>query len=257
MDFELTEDQRMIQESVRRFAAAEVAPGAKGRDHRAAIASELFDRLRELGLFELAAMGLSSAALALEELARQDASLAFHVALANFGGAAASSAVEVPGAERLGLRSAGAISGAVPSPAMWIAAGAVAVGIARAALEDALAYAQERKQFGKAIAEFQALQWMLADMATETDAARMLVHRAADLADRSAEGSAGAAEKARVYAAETAVRAAMKAIQIHGGIGFTRELAVERCCRDAKALEVWAGGSDRMRSAIAGSLLVG
>lgn len=256
MDFELNEDQRMIQESVRRFAAAEVAPGAKARDHRAAAAAELFDRLRELGLFELSAMGMSTAVLALEELARQDASLAFHVALANFGGALSSSS-DVPGAERLGLRSAGTIAGAAPSPALWIAAGAVSVGIARAALEDALAYAQERKQFGKAIGEFQALQWMLADMATETDAARMLVHRAADLADRSGAELAGAAEKARVYAAETAVRASMKAIQIHGGIGFTREIAVERCARDAKALEVWAGGSDRMRGAIAGSLLVG
>src|SRR5262245_1478185 len=84
MDLELEDDQRMIQDSVRRFAAAEVRPGARARDHEARVATELFPRLAELGLFELSAMGMKTAVIALEELARQDASLAFRVALANF-----------------------------------------------------------------------------------------------------------------------------------------------------------------------------
>src|SRR5262245_8723250 len=83
MDLELADDQRLIQESVRRFAAAEVRPGAKERDHRGTAARELFPRLGELGLFELLAAGLKSLVIAVEELARQDASLALIVALSN------------------------------------------------------------------------------------------------------------------------------------------------------------------------------
>ena len=124
----------------------------------------------------------------------------------------------------------------------------------RGCLEEARAYALDRAQFGKPIADFQAIQWMLADMATETDAARLLVHRAADLCDRglpfTTEASMG-----KLFASEAAVRAGMKAIQIHGGYGYTREFPVERYLRDAKLLEIGEGTSEIQRMVIARRLL--
>jgi alkylation response protein AidB-like acyl-CoA dehydrogenase len=251
MDLELAEEQRLMRDSVRKFAAAEVKPGARARDHEAKLAKELYPRLEELGLFELEQLDLLTASIALEEIARQDASLAFVAAMRSFHRDGWSERAE-PG---LGLRSAGTVRGDVSSRVL-VAVAAIAVGVARGALEEATAYALDRKQFKKAIAEFQAIQWMLADVATEVDAARMLVHFAAT--DLTATGpSDSAAYKAKVYATEAAVRAAMKAIQIHGGTGYTREFPVERYLRDAKMLEICMGGSDRARGAIARSVLVG
>lgn len=247
MDLELAEEQRLMRDSVRKFALAEVKPGARDRDHRGVLATELFPRLEELGLFELESFDLLTASIALEEVARQDASLALIAAVRSYQRDAWRETPEFLG---LGLRSSGAVK-AEASPRNLVAAAAIAVGVARGALEEATAYALDRKQFNKAIADFQAIQWMLADMATETDAARMLVHRAAtDLSDSTAQ-------KAKVYACEVAVRASMKAIQIHGGNGYTREFPVERYLRDAKALEACLGGGDRSKSAIARSVLVG
>ena len=137
-----------------------------------------------------------------------------------------------------------------------IGIGAMAVGIARAALEDSLRYAQERKQFGQAIAGFEAIQWMLADMATEIDAARLLVQRAARLKD-GGQPFARAASEAKLYAAETAMRAATKAIQIHGGYGYLKDYPVERVFRDAKLCEIGEGTSEVQRMIIAKELLAG
>lgn len=131
---------------------------------------------------------------------------------------------------------------------------AQAVGIAQAALDAGLAYAKERKQFGKAIAEYQAIQWKLADMATEIDAARLLVRQAALLKDAGVD-YVRQASQAKLFASELASRAAGHAIQIHGGYGYIRDFGVERLYRDAKATELYEGTSEIQRLVIARQLL--
>jgi butyryl-CoA dehydrogenase len=133
---------------------------------------------------------------------------------------------------------------------------AQAVGIARAALEDSLAYAQTRRTFGKAIAEHQAIAFKLADMATEIDAARLLVHRAAWLKDQG-QAYGKAASMAKLYASDVANRAAREAIQIFGGNGYVTEYPVERHFRDAKITEIYEGTSEIQRMVIAGHLAKG
>ena len=131
---------------------------------------------------------------------------------------------------------------------------AQAVGIAQAAYDSARAYALERKQFGKRIGEFGAIQAKLADMATEIDAARLLVLRAAFLRDRGEpHGEAGA--KAKLFASSVARRQTGEAIQILGGYGFTTEFPVERYYRDAKITEIYEGTSEIQRLVIARSVL--
>ena len=131
---------------------------------------------------------------------------------------------------------------------------AQAVGIAQAAFDVARSYAQEREQFGRRIGDFQAIQWKLADMATELDAARLLTYRAAWLKQ---EGRPHAVEgaKAKLYASEMARRQTAEAIQILGGYGYTKEFPVERYYRDAKITEIYEGTSEIQRLVIARSLL--
>ena len=131
---------------------------------------------------------------------------------------------------------------------------AQALGIAQAAYEAARAYALERKQFGKRIAEFQAIQWKLADMATEIDAARMLVYRAAWLKEQGRPHAEEGA-KAKLFASEMARRQTAEAIQIFGGYGYTKEFPVERYYRDAKITEIYEGTSEIQRLVIARSIL--
>jgi alkylation response protein AidB-like acyl-CoA dehydrogenase len=131
---------------------------------------------------------------------------------------------------------------------------AQALGIAQAAYDAAREYARERRQFGQPIAEFQAVQWKLADMATEIDAARLLVYRAAWLKQQGEpHGEAGA--KAKLFASEVARRQTAEAIQIFGGYGFTKEFPVERYFRDAKVTEIYEGTSEIQRLVIARSIL--
>ena len=131
---------------------------------------------------------------------------------------------------------------------------AQAVGIARAALEDSLAYVKERRAFGQRLADFQGLQWRLADMATAVEAARLLTLRAAFLKDRGLPYTKEAA-MAKLYAAETAMSSAIQGVQLHGGYGYTREFAVERYFRDAKVTEIYEGTSEIQRVVIASQLL--
>ena len=131
---------------------------------------------------------------------------------------------------------------------------AQALGIAQGALDASIAYAKERVQFGKPIATFQAIQWMIADMATEIDAARLLVYRAAWNKDNGLAYGKEAA-MAKLFASETATRVAGKAIQIHGGYGFTESYPVERAYRDAKITEIYEGTSEVQRMVIAGNVL--
>ena len=131
---------------------------------------------------------------------------------------------------------------------------AQAVGIARACLEDALGYAKERQAFGKPIAELQAIQWMLADMATEIDAARLLTWRAATLKDRGERFTAEAA-MAKLFASDTAMKAARNCVQIFGGYGYMKDYPAERHYRDAKITEIYEGTSEIMKLVIAEDML--
>ena len=131
---------------------------------------------------------------------------------------------------------------------------AQAVGIAQAAYEAARAYALERRQFGKRIGDFQAIQFKLADMATEIDAARLLTYRAAWLKQQGLPHAADGA-KAKLFASETARRQTGEAIQIMGGYGYTKEFPLERYYRDAKITEIYEGTSEVQRIVIARAIL--
>jgi butyryl-CoA dehydrogenase len=131
---------------------------------------------------------------------------------------------------------------------------AQAIGIARACLEDALAYAKERQAFGKPIAELQAIQWMLADMATEVDAARLMAWRAATLKDRGERFTVEAA-MAKLFASDVAMKAARNCVQIFGGYGYLKDFPAERHYRDAKITEIYEGTSEIMKLVIAEDML--
>jgi butyryl-CoA dehydrogenase len=131
---------------------------------------------------------------------------------------------------------------------------AQALGIARAAFEEAIVYAKDRKAFGQPIAQFQAIQFMLADMATELDAARLLVHRAAVLKDRGVRHSAESA-MAKLFASEMCERVTSKAIQVHGGLGYMRECDAERHWRDSRITQIYEGTSEIQRLVISGAVL--
>ncbi|MGA9883663.1 MAG: acyl-CoA dehydrogenase [Candidatus Acidiferrales bacterium] len=141
-----------------------------------------------------------------------------------------------------------------------ISIASLGLGMAQGAYESALRYAKERKQFGKPIAEFQAIQFKLADMATQIEAARLLTYRAAWLADRAAATANGAritreASMAKLYAGEVAVRVANEAVQIHGGYGFIKDYPAEKFYRDVKLCTIGEGTSEIQRLVIARQLL--
>jgi butyryl-CoA dehydrogenase len=378
MDFDLTEEQELLRQTVRAFAEKEVQPGASARDEAARFPAELIPRLAELGLLGLqvapeyggAGLDSMSATLMIEELARVDGAVALLVAshnslcvahIANFGteeqkkkylpalakgeklgawaltepssGSDASAlrtratlegdywllngekqfttqgssagvyvimAATDPGLgkrgisafivetatpgltigkveNKLGVRASdtaglhlenlripkenvlGELNSAFKDVLRILQGGrigiaALAIGIASAALERAIRYAQERKQFGKPIGEFEAIQWMLADMATEIDASRLLAYRAARLKD-TGQPFLKAASQAKLYAAEAAMRATNKAIQIHGGYGYLKDHPLERYFRDAKLCEIGEGTSEIQRMIIAKEIL--
>ena len=131
-----------------------------------------------------------------------------------------------------------------------------ALGIAKAALETSVRYSKERKSFGVPISQHQAIQFMLSDMATELDAARLLTWRAASMKDAGTKHTMQSAE-AKLYASEMATRVAHKAIQIHGGYGYSAEFPVERHYRDARITEIYEGTSEIQRIVIAASALKG
>ncbi len=135
-----------------------------------------------------------------------------------------------------------------------IAIGALSVGLARGALEESVAYSQQRHQFGKPLAAFQTLQFMMADMAMEIDAARLLVRKAALLQD-AGQSSKLESAMAKLFASEIATKSCLNAIQIHGGYGYTKEIPVERLMRDAKLCEIGEGSSQVQRMIIAREVL--
>ncbi len=135
-----------------------------------------------------------------------------------------------------------------------ISIAAQSVGIAQAALDAAVAYARHRVQFGKPIADLEAIRWMVADMATDLEAARLLTYRAAWLTDRGRRHTKEAS-MAKLFAASTAIEATRKAMQIHGGYGYMTDLPLERYYRDAKITEIYEGTSEIQRLVISNELL--
>ena len=161
---------------------------------------------------------------------------------------------EVPIENRLGEEGQGLKIALSALDGGRIGIAAQAVGLAQGALEESVKYAKQRGAFGKKIADFQAIQWMLADMQTEIEAARMLLYNAAHLKDSG--GKMGAASsKAKLYASEMANRVAAKAVQIHGSLGYSRETDVERMYRDARVMTIYEGTSEVQRMIISRDLL--
>lgn len=378
MDFELTEEQRVLKKTLRDFAQAEIAPGAAERDEKKQFPHELIPKMAQLGLFgimipeEYGGAGLDalSIAITIEEIARVDGAMALIVASHNslcaqhiFSAGSEKQKrghlVPLARGEKLGAWAltepgSGSDAGSLESRAkldgdQWvingeklfitqgstagtyvimvstdpsrgkkgisafiveagtpglgigrvenklgvrasdtaalhfenlrvprenllgeindafkdvlkvldggrIGLGAMAVGLARGALEESVRYAKQRCQFGRSIADFEAIQWKLADMATEVDAARLLVHRAALLRDTGRPFKQAVSE-AKLFASEVAMRATTQAIQIHGGSGFMKDYPVERYFRDAKICEIGEGTSEIQRIVIAKELL--
>jgi alkylation response protein AidB-like acyl-CoA dehydrogenase len=162
--------------------------------------------------------------------------------------------VRIPDSQRVGAVDHGFIDTLKILDRGRVSIASMALGLGEGALSAAVAYAKDRKQFGKPIADFQAIQWMLADARTELDAARLLTWRAAVQAD-SGQRYSREASMAKLYASECASRAINKALQVHGGYGYTREFPVERHLRDAKICEIGEGTSEVQRMVIARHVL--
>ncbi|MEE9399352.1 MAG: acyl-CoA dehydrogenase [Dehalococcoidales bacterium] len=160
----------------------------------------------------------------------------------------------VPEENRLGNEGEGFKIAISAIDASRTAVAAQALGIAQGAFDKSLTYARERQQFGQPIANFQAIQWMLADMATQIDAARLLTYRAAYLQDNGLP-FVKEASMAKVFAAETAKLVTNNAIQIHGGYGYIKEYPLERYLRDAKITEIYEGTSEMQRLTIARQII--
>jgi alkylation response protein AidB-like acyl-CoA dehydrogenase len=161
---------------------------------------------------------------------------------------------EVPAANRLGEEGQGLKIALSALDGGRIGIAAQAVGLAQGALDESIKYARQRRAFGKSISEFQAIQWMIADMQTELEAARGLTYHAAWLKD-SGKGMGSAASKAKLYASEMVNRVVYKAVQIHGSVGYSRETDVERMYRDARVITIYEGTSEVQRMIIARDLL--
>jgi alkylation response protein AidB-like acyl-CoA dehydrogenase len=170
---------------------------------------------------------------------------------------------EVPAGNRLGAPGQGLKIALEALDGGRVGIAAQAVGIAQGALEASVRYAKERRAFGKALSEFQAIQWMLADMQTEIEAARMLTYHAAWVQDQGRsrglaplEARVGPhASRAKLYASEMVNRVVYKAVQVHGSMGYSREMDVERMYRDARVITIYEGTSEIQRTVIARDLL--
>jgi alkylation response protein AidB-like acyl-CoA dehydrogenase len=164
---------------------------------------------------------------------------------------------EVPVAQRLGDEGEGFRIAMQTLDVTRPATGAMAVGIGQAALDAAVGYAKERQQFGQPIAAFQGIQFMLADMAMQVHAARLMVHHAARQVDVGIRGNTYEASMAKCWAGDAAMKVAIDAVQVFGGYGYTREFPVERYMRDAKIMQIYEGTNQIQRLVIARELLAG
>jgi alkylation response protein AidB-like acyl-CoA dehydrogenase len=163
----------------------------------------------------------------------------------------------IPEGHLLGREGAGFVNAMQVLDAGRIGIAALAVGLAQGAHEAAVRYAKERRQFGKSIASFQAIQWKLADDATAIEAARLLTYRAASLKDQGAAKTTRESAMAKLFASEIAVRAADNCVQIHGGYGFVKDYPAEKFFRDVKLTTIGEGTSEILRLVIAREILGG
>jgi butyryl-CoA dehydrogenase len=379
VDFELSEEQRMVQASVREFVAGEIAPRAKEGDEQSLFPHEQLRGLAELGLLGMiipeewggAGFDTVAYALALEEIARADASVCVIVGVTNsvccypilsFGTDEQKHKYLIPlargeklgafclsepqaGSDATNLRTRAVRDGdhyVINGTKSWVTSGGIAdvymvmavtnreggknsitsfivdkespgltvsgiehkmgqrasqtaemnfadvrvpvenvlggegngmrvafnsldngrigigalsTGIAQGALDEALKYSKERQAFGQAISEFQAIQFKLSDMATMTDAARLLTLRAAAMKDAGHKQTGYYAAMAKLYASETANKVCAEAVQIHGGNGYSRDYAVERMYRDARVTTIYEGTSEIQRIVISREIL--
>jgi len=161
---------------------------------------------------------------------------------------------EIPAENLLGAEGAGFVDSMRILDGGRVSIAALALGMAKGALDASLRYVKERRQFGKAIAEFQGIQWKLADMATELDAARLLTHRAAVMKDAGLKTTLESA-MAKLKASEVAVKICDEAVQLHGGYGFIKDYPVEKFYRDVKLCTIGEGTSEIQRMVIARELL--
>jgi alkylation response protein AidB-like acyl-CoA dehydrogenase len=161
----------------------------------------------------------------------------------------------VPASARLGAEHEGFQAAMHALERGRIAIAAVAVGLAQGAMEYAVAYARERRQFGQPIASFQGIQFMLADMAIEIEAARQLVYHSARLAEDDHVAFRPVSAKAKCFATDVGMRVTTDAVQVLGGMGYIRECPVERKMRDAKILQIFEGTNQLMRVIVARDLI--
>jgi acyl-CoA dehydrogenase len=164
---------------------------------------------------------------------------------------------EVPAEQRLGDEGEGFAIAMRTLDITRPATGSLAVGIAQAALDAAVGYANERQQFGQRIGTFQGIQFMLADMAMQVHSARLMVHHAARQVDAGIKGNTYEASMAKCWASDAAMKVATDAVQVFGGYGYTREFPVERFMRDAKIMQIYEGTNQIQRLVIAKALLGG
>lgn len=162
---------------------------------------------------------------------------------------------EVPAENRLGEEGQGLKVALEALDGGRVGIAAQALGIAQGAMEEAIGYAKQRRAFGKTIGEFQAIQWMIADMQTEIEAARGLVYYAAWLQQEGSARAGAQASRAKLYASEMVNRVVYKAVQVHGSVGYSREMNVERMYRDARVISIYEGTSEIQRVVIARDLL--
>ena len=163
----------------------------------------------------------------------------------------------IPADHLLGREGAGFVNAMQVLDAGRIGIAALAVGLAQGAHEAAVRYAKERRQFGRAIGSFQAIQWKLADDATAIEAARLLTYRAASLKDQGVAKTTKESAMAKLFASEIAVRAAENGVQIHGGYGFVKDYPAEKFFRDVKLTTIGEGTSEIQRLVIAREILGG
>jgi hypothetical protein len=163
----------------------------------------------------------------------------------------------IPADYLLGKEGAGFVNAMQVLDAGRIGIAALSVGLAQGALDAAVRYSKERRQFGKSISSFQAIQWKLADDATAIEAARLLTYRAASLKDQGAAKTTRESAMAKLFASEAAVRAAENCVQIHGGYGFVKDYPAEKFFRDVKLCTIGEGTSEIQRLVIAREILGG
>src|SRR5438309_117912 len=281
MDFRYTEELLEIKRVVREFAESEIRPHVLDWDEKQIFPRDVLKKLAELGFMgvliptEYSGAGLGYVeyvAIAVTDKSAGHRGISAFILERGMPGFSAgkkenklglrasdtSTVVfedcRVPHENLLGEAGSGFIDALKVLDGGRISIAALAVGMAQGAYEAALQYAKQRKQFGRPIADFQAIQFKLADMATEIDAARLLTYRAAWMKDQGMQ-TTEQSSRAKLYAGEVAVRVANECVQIHGGYGYIKEYPAEKFYRDVKLCTIGEGTSEIQRLVIAREIL--